>query len=130
MRHSITLLSQSQTVKVTHYHGPPLVVLDSADRVKAIRSVLHSADARVKYTEDERPGLHFARDGYDEVLPLDAGLAEYLSSDAGKQFLPPTNVQGTGQNNLRGGGKLTNSEGKFNPSSAVTALLGSSRTLT
>jgi len=52
----------------------------SADRVKAIRSVLHSADARVKYTEDERPGLHFARDGYDEVLPLDAGLAEYLSS--------------------------------------------------
>lgn len=52
------------------------------------------------FDDDGVPGLKFQRQGYSEVVPAEAGAAEWLKSDAGKLFLPPSDAQGSGQ---RGG---------------------------
>lgn len=55
---------------------------------------------RVAYDENGNPGIRFKRNfgGYEteEILPLDKGIEEFVGTDQGKSFLPPRNVQGTG----------------------------------
>jgi hypothetical protein len=65
-------------------------------RAKAALAVLHEADKRLRYDENDVPGLHFKRDGFEEVVPLDKGIEEWLKTEEGLEFLPPKNVQGTG----------------------------------
>lgn len=68
-----------------------------ADRQRGVVALLHAADKRVKRTPDGKPGMHFARKGYDEVVPLADAVKEWLAGDEGKAFLPPSGAQGTGQ---------------------------------
>lgn len=66
------------------------------ERVRGARAVLHLEEKRIGYTTDGKPGLKFNRKGYDEILPMADGLKEWLSTDEGKAYLPPTGSQGTG----------------------------------
>jgi hypothetical protein len=100
-----------------------------AERLPALRALLHNASERVKYDDNDRPGLHFQRDGYDEVLDLETGFGEYLGTSEGKQFMPPSKIAGTGESGSRGGGRMTGTDGKFNRDAAGSALLGASRSI-
>lgn len=97
-----------------------------AEKQRPVVALLHAADKRVRRTTDGQPGLHFRRNGYEEVLPLEAAVKEWLGTDEGKQFLPPTGVQGTGQ----GPGNRTpdlRTGGKFDPDKAGAALFAATR---
>ena len=52
-----------------------------AERIRHALAVLHNAEGRIRYDDKGNPGMHFQRDGYEEVVPLDKGVAEWAKSD-------------------------------------------------
>lgn len=55
-----------------------------------------TVENRLRYTDDNRAGMYFQRNGYEEVLPVDRAVKEFAESDIGKTFLPARGVNGTG----------------------------------
>lgn len=68
----------------------------SGDQARRALALLDNAEGRLGFTEDGQPALKFKRNGYDEMVPLKAGVAEWAKTDDGKAYLPPSNAQGTG----------------------------------
>jgi hypothetical protein len=83
------------------------------ERVKAAIAVLHNAEGRLRLAEDGKPGLHFQRTGYDEVVEIEKGLDEWLKTDDGKVFLPPRGVEGTGDGASNGPRVAARKDGKL-----------------
>lgn len=68
-------------------------------KTKAALAILHDSEKRLRMTEDGLPGVYFKRDGYEEVVPMEEGISEWLESDDGLGVLPPKGTQGTGGGN-------------------------------
>lgn len=66
------------------------------ERTSHALALLDASEGRLAFTDDGRPGLKFRRNGYEEVVPLDKGVSEWLRTDDGKAFLPASGAQGTG----------------------------------
>lgn len=67
-----------------------------ADRARIALAAIKD-EGLLAYNDAGEPGFKFARKGYSEVVDAKAGAEEWLKSDAGKLFLPPSDVRGTGQ---------------------------------
>lgn len=80
--------------------------------MKAALAILHNTEQRLKFTEAGEPGIHFKRDGYEEILPMAEGLAEWLKTEDGLGVLPPKNAQGTGTGNA--GNPVVTQKGEIN----------------
>jgi hypothetical protein len=83
------------------------------ERVKAAIAVLHNAEGRLRLDDSDRPGLHFQRNGYDEVVEIEKGLDEWLKTDDGKVFLPPRGTEGTGEGTSNGPKVAARKDGKL-----------------
>ena len=94
-----------------------------ADRLATLRALVHNAEGRIGYDDGGQMGMDFQRNGYTDHLPFDKGLAEYLSTPAGKQFLPPTNIAGTGDK-PSGNSTLLSSGGEIDADSLLDNLFG------
>lgn len=96
-------------------------------RIAHAIAVLHNAEGRVKLGEDGSVGLHFKREGYEELVPIEKGVAEWLKGTDGKAFLPAVGSAGTGE----GAGRrptVTTADGKLDENALrnqLAAKLGS-----
>ena len=73
-------------------------------------ALLYLAEKRIARDDKGVIGIKFARSGYDEVMPLDAGLDELFKADKYRIYLPARPAAGsgtTGGKPAQGNGKLT-----------------------
>ena len=96
-----------------------------ADRVELALAHLHHANGRLKATDGGEPGLVFKRQGYDEVLPLKTGVAEWMKSDQAKALIPPAPVTGTGGIHGNPASGFRGPDGKLDLGSLQEKLAGS-----
>lgn len=66
------------------------------------------------------PGFKFARKGFSEVIGGKAAAEEWLKTDAGKLYVPPSEVQGNGQR----GGRIPNTGSSSAPVGTETLARG------
>lgn len=91
-----------------------------AERVGHAMAFIHNAQNRVRFDDKGAVGLHFQREGYEEIVPIEKGVAEWLKTTDGKAFLPPSGAQGTGTGaGARSGGP---SSGSVKPADLVISL--------
>lgn len=85
---------------------------------KRVRTAFNDlrAEGRIKLNDKGEPVFVYRRDWGDEEVAIDAGAKEFVKTDDGKQFLPPTNGRGTGEG---GGGPA---RGGPKPTSAASVL--------
>lgn len=67
------------------------------------------ASGRIKLDDKGAPVMVFQRNGYEEALPVGDGAKEWLGTDDGKVFVPPSGKQGTGDGVQRGGASQSGS---------------------
>ena len=51
---------------------------------------------RVKRNEDDAVCFSFKREWGEELVPVEAGIEEFLKTDSGKVYLPPVEAEGSG----------------------------------
>lgn len=66
------------------------------DRIRGAVALLYTEDQRVGRNEDGEIVFKNRKDGYEEELPLNEGIAQWVNSDEGKYYLPPRAVGGSG----------------------------------
>lgn len=84
------------------------------ERMKVALAALK--DEGILAYDGETAGFKYQRKGYSEVVAGKAGAEEWLKTDAGKLFLPPSDATGTGQ---RGGRAPNAGGGGAQPTDAV-----------
>lgn len=62
------------------------------------------AQGRVKLDKDGRPSFAFTRDWGEDLVDATKGASEWLSTEEGKFFVPPSGAQGTGDGAGKPGG--------------------------
>ncbi len=85
-----------------------------ADRIDHALAVLHSASGRLVHDDDGNPGISFKTEFGPEVRAMEKGATDWIGTDEGKHFLPPTNVGGTGDGNSGGKKDFKTTKGKTN----------------
>ena len=120
-RASEKMLSQLRTAIATA--GVP------AARVDHVVALLHNAQGRIALDDNGNATIRFDRNttagAYQDQLALDKGLTEFLDTDAGKAFLPATQVQGSAVHGAsHNGAPLAKPGGKPNVPLLQSSLIG------
>jgi hypothetical protein len=109
-------------------HGAARAALTAADvpgsRIKGAMALLQ-AEGLLVVDDDGNPGIKGTdKYGVDAVLPLDVGVPAWLKTDDGKQYLPPTGAQGTGDGSATGSKTIKGKDGEVDVSKLGQALFG------
>lgn len=88
--------------------------------LKGAMALLYDAEKRI--TRDEAGIIAFKvqRNGFDEVLPLEKALDEWLGTEDGKAYMPPRQVSGSGVTPGRSPGN--SADGKMTQAQAAALL--------
>lgn len=69
-------------------------------KLRAAMAILYTEDKRISRDEKGEIGFKVPRGSgqntYEEMLPIEAGVVEWLKTDDGKEFAPPRNAHGSG----------------------------------
>lgn len=68
----------------------------SGPRASAVAAWLHGEGGRVRRSKEGGVVFVVKRDGYDEELDVARGVADWLATDEGKEFVPARQVGGAG----------------------------------
>lgn len=84
-------------------------------RLGAAGALLYLDQKLVKRNDEDQICMEFQREWGPELVPIEKGVTEYLTTDAGKIFLPPVDASGSGNTGGRPparkpGEKLSKSE--------------------
>ena len=78
--------------------------------LKGAMALLYDAEKRVVRDEGGTVAFKVQRNGFDEVLPLEKALDEWLGTEDGKAYLPPRPVAGSGVTPGRAPGNSSSGE--------------------
>ena len=64
-------------------------------KARAAVALLHDDDGVIKRDDEGNVVMVFKRSGYDEELPLDKAMKEWVTTSYGKEFMPPIGAGGS-----------------------------------
>ena len=95
-------------------------------RVEHAVAHLHHAQKRISLDDIGQPVIRFDRTGaggaYQDHLPLEKGMEEWLGTDDGKSFLPAKQIHGSDVHNSQRRGTIT-PDGKVNTRNLISQAL-------
>lgn len=95
-------------------------------RVEHAVAHLHHAQGRISLDDTGQPVIRFDRTGpagaYQDHLPLEKGMTEWLGTDDGKSFLPAKQIHGSDVHNSQRRGAVQ-ADGKVNTRGLISQAL-------
>lgn len=91
--------------------------IQDEDYLESARALLYREQKKIVRDESGRIKFKVSRDGYDDLLELDAGVKEWLGGERGRKFLPPTGATGSSAK------PAAASRGKVDPRAEAEAVL-------
>lgn len=68
----------------------------SGSLLEGAMALLYDKQKRIRRSEDGELSFVVPRDGYEDEMPIADAVTEWLNSDAGRSYLPPRDVKGSG----------------------------------